>query len=423
MRHFLFEDKEYRYRAYFKRRAIRDPMAELARHLRGSRRSSGGGGRGTDTRQKCVAKMQYSGSIEAHRVQLEKYLAREGTDIDGDAASLFGTDGEEYQKHMVGRNFRIFLSPQSSEVNLRVLAEKFIEKVEKQTGYRLYWQGACHYNTAHPHAHVLINGVDRLGRKIDFPRDVVKTFFRETARDLCTRQLGHRTQADLDRERERELSAHRFTKLDDQIRGLSDYAGRVKTRGIVYEKDRILIRLETLRKLNLCTYEHGSYRLKPGWDEDLKTNSRYNAFLKARDELRYSDPSRLKVYSGESGEIAGKITKIYRLDGDASDNHAVVVESLDGAAWFVPLFKKPELRDGNNKSNLTEGELVTLKTYETQKGRLTPYIFKLDANRAKGSAKKNGYEGKLAEEITAGKTAVIQSAVKKPVKTMDGWTV
>jgi hypothetical protein len=344
--------------------------------------------------------MQYSGSIEAHRVQLE-YLTREGTDIDEGPARLFGTDSEDYQKHMTGRNFRIFLSPQSPHVQLKALAGHFIAKLEKQTGYRFYWQGACHYNTAHPHAHLLINGIDRLGRDITFSRDIVKTFMRETARDLCTVQMGRRTRADLDLERERELSAPRFTRLDEQLRTLCGSTGWIQTAGIMHEKERIAVRLETLRKLTLCTYEDGGYRLKPDWDEQLKNNGRYNAFLKARDELRYSDPSRLTVYSGAAGDITGRITRIYRTDGDASDHHAVLLEGLDGRAWFVPLFKKPELRDGTTKGRLDEGELVTLKTYGTQQGRLTPFIFKLDANRAAGAARKNGYTGKLAGEITA----------------------
>ena len=422
MRHFLFEEQAYRYKASFKRgKDNRDAVTELAKLLRGGPVRHKGSG-GADLRQKCVAKMQYSTSQKAHKLQLE-YLSREGTDITGGAAKLFGTDGEEYQNAVSEKNFRIFLSPQSSDTDLRTLAETFIGKLQKQTGYRFYWQGACHYNTAHPHAHILINGVDRLGREIVFPKDVVRTFMRETARDICTAQLGRRGEAELTVERERELEAARFTRLDKRIGELCGGGPRVNLTFAGEEKTRILARLENLRKLKLCVYEDGGYRLKRDWEENLKANGRYNAFLKARDTLKYTPPSLLKVYSGAAGEISGKVTKIYKLEEDASDNHAVVLESLDGRAYFVPLFKKPELRDGKTTTGLSEGELVTLKIYGTRQGRLTPLIFKLDLNRAKGSAKKHGYGGKLAEEITAGKAAVIQSAVKKPVKTMDGGTV
>ena len=343
--------------------------------------------------------MQYSSSAEAHKKQLEEYLVREGTSLDGGPAELFGTDLDEYRKNMAGRNFRIFLSPESGQVDVKELAEKFIEKLEKQTGYRLYWQGACHFNTAHPHAHLLINGIDKFGKEINFPKDIVKTFMRETARDLCTHQRGWRTQADLDLEKEKELVASRYTKLDGRIEGLCFGTNRVSLKGAIFDKGRLIARLEALRKLKLCNYESGGYVLKNAWQEDLKANGRYNAFLKAREALQYTEPSLMKVYSGEQGRITGKVTKIYRTDEDASDNHAVVLEGIDGKAYFVPLLKKPELRDGEKRSGLREGELATIMTYKTQKGRLTPVFFKQDVKGVQKEIKKNKLPGTLASEM------------------------
>jgi hypothetical protein len=422
MRHFLFEDKDYEYHPNFRRRRReKDSVTEFTRLLRAF------GGRRYLTkkiktvnprnlRQKCIAKMNYSSSIEAHRVQLEKYLTREGAGRDGKDPELFGTDLEEYKKNMVGKNFRIFLSPESLDVDTKVLAEMFIKKLEKQTGYHFYWQGACHFNTAHPHAHLLINGIDKQGREVNIPRDIVKTFMRETARDLCTAQVGLRTQKDLDLEKERELSSHRFTRLDNYIQEISGGSVELRLSAIKRDKDkrRILARLETLRKLNLCTYENNGYHMKNNWQEDLKTNSRYNTFLRARDELQYADSSALKVYTGKQGLVTGKVTKIYRPDDDASDNHVVVMETLDGKAYFVPFFRKPELRDKDSKSFLKEGELISLKTYESQKGRLTPIIFKREAWSLKKEIKQNNYTGKLVSEVQAMKTGLFSALNPKP---------
>ena len=425
MRHFLFEDREYEYRANFRRRKEKkDSVAEFARLARafGGRRGKSAAAvrapKRQDLRQKCIAKMQYSKSIEAHRVQLEKYLTREGTDRDGNAAKLFGTDLEEYKKNMVGKNFRIFLSPESLSVDTEILARQFVEKLEKQTGYKFYWQGACHFNTAHPHAHLLINGVDKQGRKVNIPRDIVKTFMRETARDLCTKQIGLRTQRDLDREKEQELVAQRFTKLDSYIQEISEEHGgkRVPVAEPFKDKERVLARLETLRKLKLCTYENNGYTLKKDWQEDLKANSKYSVYLKAREELQYSDSSAMKTYTGEQGLVTGKVTKIYRTDDDASDNHVVVLEALDGKAYFVPFLNRPELYDKGGKSLLKEGELISLKAYKTQKGRLTPVLFKKEAWSLKKEIKQNGYSGKLASEIKEIKTNLFDSFKPKEKK-------
>jgi hypothetical protein len=112
----------------------------------------------------------------------------------------------------------------------------------------------------------------------------------------------------------------------------------------------------------------------------------------------------MKIYSGEHGLVTGKVTKIYRTDEDASDNHAVVIESPDGKAYFVPLFKRPEIRDGLEKGLLKEGELVSVKTYESQRGRLTPVFFKKDIRSLQKEIKKNNYSGLLASAVSQAKT-------------------
>jgi hypothetical protein len=413
MRHFLFEDKEYRINPHFRRRRNEQDSAQaLARVLRrfGSSKRKGnfstGGGSGSrrvDARQKCVVKMQYSNSIEAHRTQLDEYLVREGTDIDGNRAQLYGTDIDEYRENMTGRNFRIFLCPQSNNIDLTAMTEKFMLKLEAATGYRFYWQAANHYNTAHHHAHILINGKDKNGKEVELPRDVVKTFMREYARDICTAQIGNRTSAEIALDKEKELEAQRYTRLDDQIKDLCGNDGKVNLDRYLIDRERILARLENLRKMNLCIYKDG-YKLSPTWEDDLRANGRYNAFLQARGMLKYTDQANLKLYSGELGMITGKVTKIFRTDDDASDNHAVIIEALDGKAYFVPLFKKPEMYEGKDKSKLNDGELITIKPLANQKGRLTPFFFKREEWQVQKEIQKNGYTSGLAAEIKSNKT-------------------
>jgi hypothetical protein len=408
MRHFLFEEKEYRINPRFKRRRNeQDSARALVRVLRrfgssgkkgGTSNGGGRGSRGVDTRQKCVVKAQYSNSIEAHSTQLEKYLVREGTNIDGSRAKLYGTDIDEYRENMTGKNFRIFLCPQSNSIDLKAMTEKFMLKMEAATGYRFYWQAANHYNTAHHHAHILINGKDQNGKEVELPRDVIKTFIREYARDICTAQIGNRTSKDIALEKEKEMEAQRYTRLDDRIKDLCGDGGKVNLAGFMTDRERILARLENLRKMNLCIYKDG-YKLSPTWEEDLRANGRYNAFLKARSMLKYTDQADLKLYSGELGMITGKVTKVFRTDDDASDNHAAIIESLDGKAYFVPLFKKPEMYEGKAKTKLKENELITIKPIENQKGRLTPYFFKREEWQVQKEIQKNGYAGALATEI------------------------
>ena len=387
MRHFLFENKDYRINPSFKRkRKEQDSAIALARLIRSfdshSKRKSTGrrviASRRTDYRQKCVVKMQYTKSIEAHNKQIKEYLIREGTDIDGGRAKLYGTDMEEYKANMINKNFRIFLSPQSEKIELKDMTEKFIKKLEQQTGFSFYWQAANHYNTAHPHAHILINGKDKNGKEVEIPRDIVKTFMREYARDICTSQIGHRTKEDIAIEKEKELEAQRFTIIDKFINEQCDKSFTINTRLIYTNRERVLIRLENLRKLGMCTYIDGKYKFIPDWEENLRANGRYNTFLKARSELKYTDQLKLRVYTGEIGSIAGKVTKVYRTDNDASDNHAVILETPDGNAFFIPLFKQPIMYDTKGKAKVRENDIVSIETHKNQKGRLTPLIFNIN---------------------------------------------
>jgi hypothetical protein len=409
VRRFLFEDREYRINPRFRRRGNEPDSAQaLARllRLRPSRRSGGhgGGSRKTDARQNCVVKMQYSSNLAAHRVQLEKYLVREGTDRDGSRAKLYGTDTGEYRRNMTDKNFRIFLSPQSDRADLTALTKKFVARLEASTGYKLYWQAANHHNTAHPHAHLLINGKDRNGKEVAFPRDIVRTFMREYARDICTAQIGSRTRRELETEKEQALTASRFTPLDKTIKELCGGTFRVSLPEGKRDRERVLARLGHLRKLNLCAYRDGAYRLSPRWEENLKANGRYNCFLKARAALKHSPPSSLRLYSGLEGPVTGKVAGVYRTDGDASDNHAVVLEGLNGKAYFIPLFKKPELRDGDRRTGVREGDFISVRTYENQRGRLTPVMTAREARQLRKEIKKNGFSGSLAAEA-AGKNS------------------
>ena len=417
MRHFLFETKEYRINPRYRRkRNERDSVMALAKLIRRitprsrneSKYHSGGTGtalkRSADARQKCVVKMQYSNSKVAHAVQLEKYLVREGTDIDGSCAKLYGTDLDEYQANMVDRNFRIFLSPQSDKINLKDLTEKFVKKLEQQAGYKLYWQAANHYNTAHPHAHILINGKDKDGKEIEIPRDIVKTFMREYARNICTSQIGTRSREEIALEKEKEPELQRFTRLDEKIKELCSGNLSVNPKQIYTNRDRILLRLDNLRKMGLCDYANGAYQLSKNWEDDLKANSRYNTYLAARSFLKYTDQANLKVFTGEHGTITGKVTKMFNPEDDTSNNHAVIIECLDRKAFFVPLLKSPEMFNGKVKMGIMEGDLVSIKTYENQRGRLTPVIFKRDSGGVIKEIRNNGHSGSLAAEIKSKRT-------------------
>jgi hypothetical protein len=364
MKHFLFERKEYRISPVF-RNPRKRPLHMGLHALRGlkrgggvSGRGSGGGGYASDARQRCVVKMNYSKSLAAHYEQINRYLAREGAGKEGEKADLYGTPEGEYRAHMTGKNIRIFLSPEASGVPLETLTKTFVKKLELETGYKLYWVGANHYNTAHPHAHLLINGRDRNGREVYFPRDVVKTLMRESARDICTSLTGVRTKADMAREKEAALGANRYTFIDGKLK---DYmrGNKVDCAAIKKERERYAGRLDHLRTLGLCRWKGGGYEFEEGWEETLKAAGRYNMFLEARKLC--GEGRKVELYGSGTGIREGTVRKIYKID-EISDDHAVLLETSGGKAYFIPLYRKPGAR---------EGETVRVVPKKGERGRLS----------------------------------------------------
>jgi hypothetical protein len=387
MKHFLFEREEYRINPRF-RNPRKRPLTMGPHALRHLKRGGGGGRQAADTRQKCVVKMNYSKSMAAHLEQLNRYLIREGAGKDGERAELYGTAEEEYRAHMAQKNIRIFLSPASNGVPLETLAKTFIKKLELETGYRLYWVGANHYNTAHSHAHLLINGTDKNGKDVYFAPDLVKTLMRENARDICTSLIGGRKRADMEREKKEELTANRYTYLDGRIKEIVN-GRRVELGGVKKEKERYMARLDHLRKLGICAWKGGTYELKEGWEETLRSAGRYNTYLEARGEMRYTAGSEVRLYESGMGKKTGIVTKIYKID-EYSDNHAVLVEGIDGKGYFIPLYKKPEI---------AEGDRIEVVPKKNERGRLTPEFKRVDERTVYARIREGGYGEGYAGEV------------------------
>ena len=69
-----------------------------------------------------------------------------------------------------------------------------------------------------------LRGVSADGRPLRLTPDYIKHGIRAIAEELCTRQLGHRTEIDAAEAQRREVSQHRYTSLDRIIQHDADNA-------------------------------------------------------------------------------------------------------------------------------------------------------------------------------------------------------
>ncbi len=198
-------------------------LAKLHGAPRRGRRKLGAGLRS----QRCAVRVTYArntvrGQWSAHG----RYVARENAATEASAAGFdrsdYGIDMaatlEGWQNAADHRLWKMIVSPEFGErVDLTRLTRDLMEKMENNLGTTLEWVAVAHFNTEHPHVHVALRGVSQDGKEIHLPREYVKAGIRSIAEDLCTWQLGYRTEMDAAEAERREVREKRFTSLDRAI--------------------------------------------------------------------------------------------------------------------------------------------------------------------------------------------------------------
>lgn len=318
-------------------------------------------GRGLFSRQQlCVAKMRVGYEKGSHLKFLNEYLTQKNKDDVVKKPELFSDEQvddsflENYKKNISGLHFKWIISPENPDVDCKALARTLIKRMELVTGYKFMWLGAVHTNTSHPHAHLLINGIDGNGKVVDcFRKTFLKQTVREMCRQICTELKGLRTLEEIESSKKRLPIANRYCALDARIETYSflDRKNQDKNFPItVRSQDGAMFnRLCHLEELGLARRRRGSrnlYDLYRGWAGNLHTAGRYSSFLKAWRELLSSNRVNLELFDMKGGEqIEGRVTKVFRMNYEDSWDNALVVENEAlKKAWFVPLYHEPNSR-------------------------------------------------------------------------------
>jgi len=187
-------------------------------------------GRHAMIKARVVRRPRSPGALRAH----VGYLQREGVTRDGSAGKLFDAagddaDGRAFVERSEGdrHHFRFIVSPdEAGELgNLRSFTRELMDQASRDLGTKLDWVAIDHWNTEHPHIHILVRGRADNGSDLVISRDYIGTGLRARAGDLVTRELGLRSELEIRRGLEAEVTAERWTKLD---RLLAREAGRAE---------------------------------------------------------------------------------------------------------------------------------------------------------------------------------------------------
>jgi type IV secretory pathway VirD2 relaxase len=179
---------------------------------------------------RVVRQMRSLGALRSHVA----YLKRDGVTRDGSPGKLFDAAGDEvdgraFSERCEGdrHHFRFIVSPDDAGElsSLRSFTRELMDQAARDLGTRLDWVAVDHWNTEHPHVHILVRGRADDGADLVISRDYIGSGLRARASDLVTRELGPRSELEVRRGLEAEVAAERWTKLD---RALAWEAGRAE---------------------------------------------------------------------------------------------------------------------------------------------------------------------------------------------------
>jgi type IV secretory pathway VirD2 relaxase len=178
--------------------------------------------RGAVIKARVVRQMRSPGALRAHI----GYLQRDGVTRDGAKGQLFDAGGDEADgKSFAERckddrhHFRFIVSPDDAGEleSLRTFTRELMDQASRDIGTGLDWVAIDHWNTEHPHVHILVRGRDEEGKDLVISRDYISTGLRARASDLVTRELGPRSELEIRRGLEAEMTAERWTRLDRML--------------------------------------------------------------------------------------------------------------------------------------------------------------------------------------------------------------
>lgn len=92
-----------------------------------------------------------------------------------------------------------------------------MKRMENDLNTRLDWGAVDHFNTGHPHTHIIVRGRDDLGKNLIIARECITAGFRERASEVIALDLGPRKDSEIEAALKAEVTQDRFTGLEAQL--------------------------------------------------------------------------------------------------------------------------------------------------------------------------------------------------------------
>jgi type IV secretory pathway VirD2 relaxase len=311
------------------------------------------------------------------------YLRRESVTRDGEKARLFGPETNDADPKAFAErcekdrhHFRFIVSPEDAPemVDLQGFTRELVGQMEKDLGTRLDWVAVDHWNTQHPHVHVIVRGVADDGQDLVISRDYIKEGTRARAQDLVTQELGLRTDLDIQRALERQVEAERWTQLDRQLARDADRHGVIDLAPNVAEKPDPFhsLKVGRMRHLESLGLAHqigtSQWMMDTAAETTLRELGERGDIIKrihrGLTERGIDRATASYVLAGESLDVPIVGRLIDRgLDDELKGTAYAVVDGVDGRTHHI---KFPDLDAAGDSA---PGSIVELRKFDDAQGR------------------------------------------------------
>lgn len=286
-----------------------------------------------------------------------RYIQRDGVTREGQPGQLYAADkdvasGKDFlERGQEDRHqFRFIVSAEDGEQyeDLKTLTRRLMAQMEADLGTRLDWVAVDHFNTGHPHTHIMLRGVDDQGQNLVIAREYMGTGMRERLAGLVQLDLGPRTDMEIEERLRHDVDAERLTVIDRRlVREMGEDRIVAAADRDRFQQSLRAGRLQKLGKLGLAEdLGAGRWRLAQRFDDALRQmGERGDIIRNFQRELTANSLARAPAdqiihdpVAPMTKPVVGRVIARGLAD-EHEDRHFLIIDGVDGRSHYVDIGK------------------------------------------------------------------------------------
>ncbi len=307
--------------------------------------------------RRVIVKARYTrivaGDLGAARAHM-RYIVRDGVTREGAPGRRYDAHGDDAdgsafldRSEKDPHQFRFVVSADEGArlADLKPFIRDLLAQMERDLDTKLDWVAVDHFNTGHPHSHIVIRGRDRNGEELVMARDYISHGVRARAQALITLELGPETEVERVQKLFNEVGQERLTRLDRSL--IARAKEGILVISAAEEADPVqqtlrVGRLNTLERLGLAKErQQGVWALDAGAERKLRQlGERADKFKMMQRALGEAgiDRGAASMALFERGPrrapLIGKVVGVGLVD-EITDRTWVVVDGVDGRVHYA----------------------------------------------------------------------------------------